>query len=143
MLSHSHLENSNAHKEVEMSSIFITKSSLVWETPACDPLLKPGLAFARNASSVKENQIREPGQGFIAMPGCPGGGRGVTDKWLRQGGTALELRLVLTFLNDYIFNGYISIYNNSFNFASWTTKPKIVTIWLFSDFLPIPALNNC
>ena len=42
----------------------------------------PGLAFARNTSSVKENQIREPGPGFTAMPGCPGGGRGVTDKWL-------------------------------------------------------------
>ena len=81
-LSHSHLENPNVHREIEMSSIFITKSSMVWETPACDPLLKPGLVFARNASSVKENQIREPDPGFTATPGCPGGGRGVTDKWL-------------------------------------------------------------
>ena len=67
----------------------------------------------------------------------------MTDKWLRQGCTALGRRLVLTFLSDYIFSDYINTYNNSFSFASWPTKPKIFTIWLFSELLPTPALNNC
>ena len=65
----------------------------------------------------------------------------MTDKPIRDRCAALALRLVSTFLNDYILNSYVRTYGRSFHFLLGL-QTTVFTLWPFSELLPASALNN-